>query len=354
MQWSAYCDTLYDKTDPDRTSEIKIHPVTGEITAVTVSGQPVEIASTACNIKRLPVELREILARFDQGSLVIVDEATRIKPLTIPVKSLLFGQQSEEQLGTVKRKQAFSLELLDQKTAKEIERCRKINDTVSLFSFSLGMGSHWIPNDAKPLLEKELGAMEAAAEKALGVISDQGAEEWVEEKWPSYLQDLRSMYRQLHGAAGEPPPDRLAEVKKVAVQRLSDAINGRLVPKVSYGTYMPEIAVKGDSVSGLSKVVHLLKSSALALREPWANSFFEREFSKRSVTLEDWLSAMNVFGDTAEERLSRLKAEASKVEQQTIEALCDDPKQTEEGKLTGLWKIVRTGPQAPDLVGRRP
>lgn len=341
-QWSSYCQSLYESTEGDRTAKVEIDPETGEVKAETLDGDPVETASGFNSIEHLPKELQEILSVFEHGSLVSVDEATRIKPLTVPVKSFLFDQKSENTIGAVKRKQSFTLELLDEDLAKELERYRKINDTVTLLSFSLGTSMHWIPDAAKPLLERELNVMEAQAKKLLKDTLGGGIEEWIEKRWTRFARDLRKMYQELHNGEGDPDENRMQRVRQEVADRLTKAMEGRLVPKITYSAFMPHASLKDEgAVSGLGKVLQLLKSSALRMREPYHNNFFDRNFSKRKLERKEWRAAMDIFKDTAHERFKQAHYEIPKEEKAEIESIFNAPELSEKEKLIQLWGIIR-------------
>jgi hypothetical protein len=350
--WADYCIGLYRAEDPDLTARVEIDPKTGEVTATTADGQKVPTASAFNNITALPPELKDILAALSHGSLVSVDESTRVKPLAIPVKSFLFGKESVTNVGTVKHSQSFSLELLEEKVAKEIERCRKITPTVALLSFSPGQGMHWIPETAKPLLQAELDAMESAAKQALGGISHAGVEDWIKQRWPDYERDLCKMYLELNRGIGEPPRDRIEDVKQETRSRLDRAISGRLVPKVSYAGYAPAILdAAAASVSGLGQIVQLLRSAATKLREPYSeHPFFDRNFTKRTFTSEQWENVMNVLGDTVSLRFGKLGAtqasDLARVEIGRIEEICNDTALDDKARIKGLWTLIRQSPAA--------
>lgn len=344
--WSDYCSSLYATGDVELTARVEIDPKTGEVRAQTADGAAVETATSFNHIKPLPAAMREILAALSRGSIVSIDEMTRVKPLAIPVKSFLFGKESVTNVGSVRHSQAFTLELLDETTAREINRCRKINDTVALLSFSLGQGMHWIPNAARPLLEKELDSLEVAAKKALGGITAAGVDDWIEKRWPTYEQDLFRMYRELNGGVGEPPRDRLDDVKREAHERLSGAINGRLVPKVSYAAFAPDIrGSRGEAVSDLGQILHLLQSAAARLREPYFDlRYFGRNFTKRGVRRDEWEIAMNALDDTAARRFGSLREDEASSraaqERARIEEICGDVAKSDHAKLDELWALI--------------
>lgn len=347
QQWQAYCHELFGQDSLLPAPEVTIDEKTGEIRAVTADGTPVQLPSQIAGGRPLPQALREILPVFDRGALASVDETSRVRPLTIPVKSFLFDQQTEKQVGAVKLKQAFTLELLDETTAREIERCRKIGPTLALFSYSLGHGIHWVPNAARSLLEAELKAMEASALAVLGAIAKQTVEGWVASQWPRYDKDLRSMYRTINGDHGEPTPEKLEAVRVEAIKRLNAAIKGPLVPRISYGIFTPEIRQSAEGLSGLGKVLELLFSSATTLRQPYADTFFQRNFTKRVTKLEDWETAMNVLGDNGPARLRRKSVDEAKEEAAMIAGLFSSTETPELKKVEVLWSIIRTPVENP-------
>jgi hypothetical protein len=346
QQWQAYCQDLFAQDSLLPAPEVTIDEKTGEIRAVAADGTPVPVPSQSTGTRPLPQSLREILPVFEQGALASVDETSRIRPLTIPVKSFLFDQQTEKQIGAVKQKQSFTLELLDEKTARETERCRKIGPTLALFSFSLGHGIHWVPNAVRPLLEAERKKMEQDAQAALGAVSKQGVDAWVDSQWKRYENDLRSMYRTLNGGQGEPTAEQMHAVRAEALRRLNAAIKGPLVPSLSYGAFIPEIGQTTDGITGLGKMLELLSSAAVTLRQPYADNFFQRNFSKRVTKLEDWETAMNVLGDTGPARLQRKSEDEAKRETAEIEELLASAK-TPEQKVDDLWSIIRTTVENP-------
>jgi hypothetical protein len=260
----------------------------------------------------------------------------------VPVKSFLFDQNSKNVIGAVKRKQTFTLELFDDDFARDIEKYRKINDLVTLLSISLGTNIHWIPEAAKPLLEAELDQMEYQAKKTLTDTLSEGIDEWVEKRWARYSRDLRKMYKELHDGEGEPDPHRMERVRSEITSRLTKAMHGRIVPKITYSSFIPHVSFKDEgAVSGLGKVLQLLKSSAIQMREPFHNSYFERNFSNRRFDLDAWLSVMNIFSDTAPDRFKDVHYEAPKREKLEIETIYNNPDLSEKEKLSEMWSVIR-------------
>jgi cell division protein FtsI/penicillin-binding protein 2 len=59
-------------------------------------------------------------------------------------------------VGAVKQKQSFTLQVLDDEVNKAIEKCRKVTDLMELLTYQLSQGNRWIPGAAKGLLDREL------------------------------------------------------------------------------------------------------------------------------------------------------------------------------------------------------
>jgi hypothetical protein len=113
--WTAF-EQACRGPQPGRITQPQVDPQTDEIIA-EVDGVPVkrwDDGKTA--LDPLAQKLQQAYAR---GWLVTVDETTRIKPLDIPVKATLLGQQTERTVGALTHKQSFSLQVLDKAVAKK-------------------------------------------------------------------------------------------------------------------------------------------------------------------------------------------------------------------------------------------
>jgi len=142
----------------------------------TVDAQTGEVTKTADGKDVVPWDsgvtaldpLAKIFQRlYADAWLVTVDETTRLKPVKIPVKATLLGQQPERAIGAVTQKQSFTLQVLDDSIEKEVESCRTITDLLELLAFPLSKGNRLLPNATKALLEKEVVARDARGKKAL-------------------------------------------------------------------------------------------------------------------------------------------------------------------------------------------
>jgi hypothetical protein len=149
----------------DRGGSVTVDPKTGEV-KTDADGQ--EVVPWDGGKTELNPMARDFQYIYASGWLVTVDEATRIKPLRIPVKATLLGQQAERTVGALTQKQSFTLQVLDDAVDKAIEKCRKVTDVIKLLTYPLSQGNRWLPEAAKNLLEKELESRNQQVQKLLG------------------------------------------------------------------------------------------------------------------------------------------------------------------------------------------
>lgn len=138
--------------------------VTGEVTKEADGSQVQPWDSGKTKLDHLAQVLQRV---YSEGWLVTIDEATRIKPLGIPVKAALMGERSESMVGALKHKQSFSLKILDDDVDKAIEKSRKVTDLMELLTYPLSQGNRFLPGDAKVLLNKELDSRNTRGHEAL-------------------------------------------------------------------------------------------------------------------------------------------------------------------------------------------
>jgi hypothetical protein len=293
--------------------------------------------------------------------VVSVNELTRIKPLEIPVKAALLGQSSVKTVGSLTQKQSFSLKIFDEHICKEIDKCRKIADLVEVLSFPLSLGNRWLPNAAKPLLERELEArnerglktlVEALGGKPDSLVTITGASDeekkvrqdkiqslvgdFIARKKEVILADLNQMYRDLKRGDAV-PDDKVKEVLDEVEERLSAALGARVTPTCTYNSLAPpdlsSTALDDNWIQPLS----LLEEAAVKFREQLANPFyFDRKFSGKAFTKEEFLQTCNVFEDriVAVPEYDRAKAEIVQIKE------IMDSETTPKEKCQAVWKLV--------------
>ncbi len=330
--WKAYEESCR-LPQPDQPARPKVDPQTGDVT-VEADGtkvKPWDEGKTA--LDPLAQKLQQIYAR---GWLVTVDETTRIKPLAIPVKATLLGQQSERTLGTLTQKQSFSLQVLDEVGGKEVEKCRRVNDIMDLLTYLLSMGSHWLPEGAKTLFEKELETRNAKGLANLkAALGGDDVSQFVEKRKRKIQEDLDAMYSQL-GQGKAVPADKLAAVFAEVQDRLTTALNSRITPRAVYNKIAPpDLTAKAPDESWTQPLSLLLRSARL-MRESLTDAYFPRRLSGVSFKAPAFQAAMDIFGDAILNDADPRRARAELDELAKIEVSEGKPKE----KCAAVWTII--------------
>ncbi len=82
---------------------------------------------------------------YETGAFVSIDKLNRVPPLDAPLDPNLFGDASELQRGNVTRKVKMRVSLIDEKTLKEIDKCRQgLRVLLTKFTFSLADNMRWL------------------------------------------------------------------------------------------------------------------------------------------------------------------------------------------------------------------
>ena len=276
---------------------------------------------------------------YANGWLVTVDEATRIKPLTIPVKAALLGQQSERNVGALKQRQSFTLKVLDVDVDKAIEKCRKVTDVMELLTYQLSPGNRWLPVAAKDLLEKELESRNAQGQEALrAALGGNDITQFIAKRTSSIRKDLNEMYRQL-GQGDTVPNEKLQAVLDEIKQRLEQALETRITPRAVYNRIAaPDLTATAPD-ENWGQPLSLLARSARIFRESLTDPFFPRRFVGLSFSMDDFRKACNVFGDVI---VTSQDANRAKHELSAVEEILDTKKSTKE-KCQEVWRLIRGG-----------
>jgi len=276
------------------------------------------------------------------GSLVTVDETTRIPPLAIPVRATLLGQQAKRTIGALTQNQSFSLQVLDEMVAKEVEKCRCINDIVGLLTYLLSMGTHWMPETAKVLFEKELEARNTKGQASLkAALGGDNVSQFVAKRRKNIQDDLDTMYNQL-GQGKSVPADKLAIVLAQVEYRLTAALSDRVTPRAVFNKIAPPNLTAKTHAESWTQPLSLLLRSARLMRDSLRDSYFPRRFSGLAFTQKEFQAAMNVFGDSILQNPDPKRAEAELVLLNEIESCSEMPKD----KCAAVWHII-TGEGKP-------
>ncbi len=332
--WKTYQQAC-QQTQNGSLPTITVDENTGEV--VTVDGKPVDPwDSGETALDPLAQKLQEIYAH---GYLVTVDETTRIKPLTIPVKATLLGQQAERAIGAIKQKQSFTLQVLDDEVEKAVEKCRKVTDLMDLLSYMLSQGNRWIPEKAKELLDDELEERNQKGLEALReALGGDEVSKFIEKRRAKIRKDLDAMYQEL-GQGSAVPEDKVKVIFDEIQKRLNDALTARITPSATYNRISPTDLTQQADDKNWSQPLALLLRSARLIRESLTDSYFPRRFSAMSFTQDKFIKSMDIFGDMILKKsdLKRAREELSNL--QLIENQAGALKE----KCNAVWQIIFHG-----------
>ena len=334
-----------------------VDPETGEVTKKSDGSKTEPWDGGKIQLDPLAQILQKVYA---DGCLATVDETTRIKPLSIPVKATLLGEKTERQVGSVTQKQSFSLAVLDKDVANEIEKCRKVADISNLLGYQLSLGNRWVSNAGKALLDRELKARneqgKARLKETLGSVEDtqdriedassstaaeeasasNGVKEYIDRRKSMLKGDLDAMYRELGGNI-EVPPDKFGEVLEKVEARLTAALDDQISPRMNYNQVLPPNLTHDAPDEQWSQPLTLLVQSARLLRVSLTDAFFSRNFKKRSFAQQEFENAMNVFSDTILKTRDKNRAET---ELATLDEIEQSEKNNKE-KCHAVWELIK-------------
>jgi hypothetical protein len=296
-RWRAYSQSCSQSAGSGREALPKVDLATGEVIA-TRDGEPVSAWDEG--MTALDPLGQELQAMYAEGWLVTVDETTRIKPLSIPVKATLLGQKSEKTVGSVTQRQSFTLRVFDALTDKAVEKFRKVTDLINLLTLPLSIGNRWLPGAARPFLEKEVEKRNEEGRevliKALGGRDGKDLTAFIESKKASLRKDVNEMYRQF-GQSEDVPEDKFAAVMEDVEKRLKEALEGRITPQLIFNRIQaPHLAGKAPD-ENWSQPLSLVAHSAVTLRKSFSDPFFVRQFTGMAFGEKEFREACNPFGD---------------------------------------------------------
>jgi len=334
--WAAFLKDCEGKTG-EALALPKVDPANGEVlaNAAGVAVKPWDDGKTA--LDPLARVLQEVYAK---GWLVTVDEATRIKPLAIPVKATLLGQSSERKVGALTQKQSFTLQVFDAEVSKAVEKCRKVTDLLELLAFPLSSGNRWTPDTAKPLLDKEIEARNISGQqaliKALGGNEAKSIEVFIAAKKESIRKDLNEMYAQL-GQGKEVPADKFEAVLKEVEERIKQALNARVTPRLVFNRIATPDLTGTAPDPNWSQPFSLLLRTAQAMRNALVDPYFPRKFSGLTFGEVEFRKNCDPFGDQmADSRdFARAKDELANL------AATEAGDQPLKDKCNAVWRTIK-------------
>lgn len=294
-QWQEFVERCAATNAGKSVAEPQVNPETGEvIPVVTDAGTPSETWDG--DATKLDPLAREFGRIYAVGKLVTVDESTRLKPLVVSVTAATFGEQSEKTVGNVRRKQQFILEILDEATTKEVEKCRKIGDVVRLLSLQLSQGVRWIPQTAIALLEREIEARNKRGAELLGAAVGNDVEAFIKTREKIIRENLNGMYRDL-GHGDQIPEDRVQAVLEDVRGRLKKALASSVAPTPVFNPIAAPNLTNSAGDEAWGQPLSLALHAARALRQSISDPYFQRQFKPLVFTQDEFEAVMDVFGD---------------------------------------------------------
>lgn len=300
IHWQAFEANLNDATDliGQPGTSIQDLPLTSDgkldEEAIPISTRDTPPVLIDC-MPRIPAVVDDIQTLYERGALVSVQH--KVKPMSVPIPASLFGQQGEQQVGAVKYKQQFRIELFaDEATAKEVEQQRKrVTDLVQLFSYSFGTGKYWVPNSARSALNKAIDEAGKSSQTTLSAAYGGDLAKFLDGRRPAIKQDLENIYKRFYPNTAM-PSDSVEKVIKFLRDRVSSATKDGLAPKIT-STSISFRYSTDPREDPWNDAVLLLSRIAVRARELVTDRFKPRELKIADIAVADYLKAMNVLDD---------------------------------------------------------
>ena len=144
------------------------------------------------------------------------------------------GQEATVRHGMVVQHQSFSISAFTDEELKEIDEYRKATRTIlEKMGLPLGKGDYWLPNQARGILDREWEAANKNAQRKLEELVNGEADDYVASKLDSIKRDLNGVYQRL-GGKGKVPKDLLFRVVSDLEQRIAQALDCQLCPRVTF------------------------------------------------------------------------------------------------------------------------
>lgn len=184
------------------------------------------------HMPKVPPIVDDVQALYETGALVSVQH--KVKPMSVPIPASLFGQQAEQQVGAVKYKQQFRIDLFaDEATAKEVEQQRKrITELVQIFCYSFGTGKYWVPNTARAALNAAIDKAGKSSQSSLSAAYGGDLDKFLEQRRPAVKQDLENIYKRFYPNTAM-PSDSVDKVIALLRDRVTGATKDGLAPKIT-------------------------------------------------------------------------------------------------------------------------
>jgi len=290
--WQDYMNDFANAEEFEH-SQVKVNPETGDVTIVDEDDKEIAPPTEVGGVKKLD-KLAEFVARlYEKGSLVSVDKLSRIPPLDAPLDPKVFGDASELQKGTVKRKVTMRISIIDEKTLKEIDKRRQgLRTLLAKFTFGLADNMRWMPDTARALFESELNRINQEGQKLISDLFKGDADAFIKAKRPVLEADINAMYAEL-GRPGQVTEDVIIRVIENLKERLIKAQSANFMPKISY-SMVTFARTDNSTASPWGQAFSMLADITAFSRKALSDSFF---FRGLKVPEDNLIEVMNVADD---------------------------------------------------------
>lgn len=295
-------------------------------------------------LPKIPPIVDALQALYEKGALVSVQHGA--KPMSVPIPASLFGQQGEQQIGALRYRQQFRIELFaDEATAKHVEQQRKrVTELVQLFSYSFGSGKYWVPNTARPALNAAIDEAAKSSDTTLSTAYGGDLEKFLEQRRPAIKQDLENIYKRFYPDSVM-PAESLDKVIGLLRDRVNAASKGGLAPKIT-STSISFRYSADEREDPWSDAVLLLSKIALRPRELLSDRFKPRDLRIANIALPDYLKAMDVLVDALTAMAIEKGCESPWVVQQArneLEALdaYETSEESSEGRCQRILEMIK-------------
>lgn len=305
IHWRAYEALVHGSTDLSQSGQRTIAdlPVTsgGLLDEAVLDVEAESEGEALVNISlddtapKVPALYSQIESLFRSGSLMAVSQQAR--PLAVPVPPSLFGQNSGLQIGAVRQKQSFTIDLFAEPvTVRAIEKLRTgAGELLKLFSYSFGHGRYWVPDRARSELDGAIDRLRERAEKEFGVALGADLESFLQRRRTAVGADLTAFFTRLF--PGETmPAGKVDEVLALLKERVEAVRGSGFIPRMSSSRVSFEWR-EGGNTSLYADALTLVTQIARRPREILASSFEQRAVKPSGISIPAFLKAMDVLGD---------------------------------------------------------
>jgi len=296
-QWQEYlraCRNAREQVEEKEISSLEVNPETGAVTALDEKGELKQLPTATLEIPRLDQVSKKMTDILALGTLATIDHASRIPPFDCPIRAEWFGVQSLRQVGTVSRETKYRISVIDDKALKKLNSIRgKTRELLNRLSIPIAESARWLPDKARPLLEKEMDRCNKEGQDLLGETFGRDPGAFVDNLRDAIRRDAEVMYQEVNPGKAL-PDDVVDKIVEDLKGRLAKAAGGELLPKVSYMPLQGGVVVESKWASPWGQALLFLGALAEFPRKCCSDPYFMRGLK---TTPEELLRALDVCED---------------------------------------------------------